>query len=382
MVRKNSRVVAMLGLPICNVSMQQAIASIDGRIQSGCCYQIATANLDFVRNARKDPELHKVICDCAMVLPDGYPLVLVSKLLGRPLKGRLTGADLTPELAKLSAAKGYRIFLLGSSDENALKAIEILQEQYPGAQFVGHYSPAAAPLDKMDNEEIVRRVHVARPDILLVAFGNPKQELWIHRNRERLKVPVSIGIGGTLDMIAGTTRRAPIFMQQLGMEWMWRMLQEPKRLAPRYFHDMVALARYLPVEMLASWAQSRRQSSGSLRIDQRDGHCVIAVHNALTGELCGRLRDLVSDAIAANQDVTIDLFGATRIGADGVGTLLDVRRSLMSHDLKLYLLGGNEAIQRLLNAGSLGFIFPNETIVARTRLRIPLLAASLRSTRV
>jgi N-acetylglucosaminyldiphosphoundecaprenol N-acetyl-beta-D-mannosaminyltransferase len=382
MVRKNSRVVAILGLPICNVSMKQAIASIDGRIRSGCCYQIATANLDFVRNARRDPELHKVICDCAMVLPDGYPLVLVSRLLGRPLQGRLTGADLTPELAKLSAAKGYRIFLLGSSEENARKATEILLEQHPGAQFVGQYSPPPAPLAEMDNEEIVRRVHEARPDILLVAFGNPKQELWIHRNRERLQVPVSIGIGGTLEMIAGAKRRAPVLMRQLGMEWVWRMLQEPKRLAPRYFHDLVALARYLPVEMFASWAQSSRRSSGSLRIGQHEGHCVIAVQNALTDELCGRLRDLVSDAIAANQDVTIDLSGATRIGADGVGTLLDIRRSLMSHDLKLYLLGGNDSIQRLLNAGSLGFMFPNDTIVARTRFRLPLMAAALRAPRV
>ena len=199
----------MLGLPICNVSMKQAIASIDGRIRSGCCYQIATANLDFVRNARKNPELHKAICDCAMVLPDGYPLVLVAKLLGRPLQGRITGADLTPELARLSAEKGYRIFLLGSSNENARKAIQVLRERYPGAQFVGHYSPAAMPLDEMDNDEIVRRVHEARPDILLVAFGNPKQELWIHRNRERLQVPVSMGIGGTLDLIAGAKRRAP-----------------------------------------------------------------------------------------------------------------------------------------------------------------------------
>ena len=382
MVRKNSRVVAMLGLPICNVSMKQAIASIDGRIRSGCCYQIATANLDFVRNARKNPELHKAICDCAMVLPDGYPLVLVAKLLGRPLQGRITGADLTPELARLSAEKGYRIFLLGSSNENARKAIQVLGERYPGAQFVGHYSPAAMPLDEMDNDEIVRRVHEARPDILLVAFGNPKQELWIHRNRERLQVPVSMGIGGTLDLIAGAKRRAPLLVQRLGMEWAWRMMQEPKRLAPRYFNDLVALVRYLPLEVCASWMQSNRRSSGSLRVTQREGHCVVAVQNALTGELCGRLRDLVTEAIAANQDVTVDLFGATRIGADGVGTLLEIRRSLMSHELKLYLLGGNESIQRLLDAGSLRFMFPNETVVARTRIRVPLMAASLRSTRI
>ncbi len=354
----------MLGLPICNVSMQQAVKSIDGRIRSGGCYQIATANLDFVRHARESPELHRVICECAMVLPDGYPLVLVSRLLGRPLQERLTGADLTPELAKLSAEKGYRIFLLGSTNQNAEMSIEILQARYPGAQFVGYYAPAPAPLGEMDDEEILRRIHAARPDILLVAFGNPKQELWIYRNRERLEVPISIGVGGTLDLIAGSKRRAPVFLQNHGLEWVWRMALEPRRLGPRYWKDFVALARSLPGEMLASWRQSNRRGAGALRIDQQEGHTVITVQDALTGDLCPQLRDLVSRAVAAAQDVTVDLTQATQVGADGVGCLLDIRRTLLAHDLRLYLLGANDGIRRVLQAGSLQSLFHHEPVPA------------------
>ena len=360
MVRKNARVVALLGLPICNVSKAQTVASIDGRIRSGGRYQIATANLDFVRNARKDPELHRVICECAMVLPDGYPLVWVSKMLGRPLKARLTGADLTPELAKLSAAKGYGIFLLGSSDENARKTAAILTEQYPGANFVGHYSPPVVPLEQMDDDEILRRVHEAKPDILLVAFGNPKQELWVYRNRHRLHVPISIGVGGTLDLIAGQKRRAPLWLQSIGGEWIWRMYLEPGRLGPRYFNDFIALLRYLPGELLAARQQGKREVGGGFRIDAQQGHRVLHVHNALTGDLCPSLRDAVRTAISNDCDVTIDLSAATQVGADGVGCLLDIRRSLLANGKKLYLLEAPEAIQRVLTNAALRPLFATE----------------------
>lgn len=360
MVRKNARVVALLGLPICNVSKAQTVASIDGRIRSGGRYQIATANLDFVRNARRDPELHRVICECAMVLPDGYPLVLVSRLLGRPLQARLTGADLTPELAKLSAEKGYGIFLLGSSDKNASKTAEILEAQYPGARFVGHYSPATVPLEQMDDDEILRRIHAAKPDILLVAFGNPKQELWVYRNRHRLDVPISIGVGGTLDLIAGQKRRAPLWLQSIGGEWIWRMWLEPGRLGPRYFNDFFALVRYLPGELLVLLRQGRGLAAGGLSVDRQQGHCVIHVHHALTGDLCPTLRDHVRNAIAEDCDVTVDLTAATQMGPDGVGCLLDIRRSLLAKGKKLYLPAVPEGLQRVLDNGALRPLFAME----------------------
>ncbi len=357
MAQGNARVVALLGLPICNVSTSQTVASIDGRIQSGGRYQIATANLDFVRHARKDPELHRIICECAMVLPDGFPLVLVSRLLGRPLQQRLTGADLTPELARLSAEKGYGIFLLGSSDANARKSIEILQKTYPGARFVGQYSPQVVSLQQMDDDEILRRIHAAKPHILLVAFGNPKQELWIYRNRHRLQVPVSIGVGGTLDLIAGEKRRAPLWIQALGGEWLWRMLLEPGRLGPRYFSDFVALLRYLPGELLASHSQGRQQAAGGLSVDAQQGHRFIHVKDALTGHLCPTLRNAVRAAIDDGCDVTVDLAAATQVGADGVGCLLDIRRSLLANGKKLYLMSASDSIQRVLNNAGLEPLF-------------------------
>src|ERR1700678_970081 len=164
MSSKSVSTVALFGLPISNVSMAEAVERIANGIEEGTTQQIATANLDFARNARKNSFLQQVICDCSLVLPDGAPMLWASWLLGRPLKQRVTGVDLIPELAKLSAQRGYRIFLLGSKDANAQKAVDILQEQYPGALFVGRYSPEEKPLKQMDAYEILSRIHAARPD--------------------------------------------------------------------------------------------------------------------------------------------------------------------------------------------------------------------------
>ena len=353
MVLRKSRVVAIFGLPISNVNMDRAVATIDSRILSGGHYQIATANLDFVRNARKDPALHRVICDCSMVLPDGFPLLMAARFLGRPLMERVTGVDLTPELAKLSAAKGYGIFLLGSTDENAQAAMRAMSESYPGVKFVGQYAPPPAALGEMDDDEIVRRIHEAKPEILLVAFGNPKQEFWIHKNLERLQVPVAIGIGGTLEMIAGAKKRAPRVLQALHMEWAFRLLLEPLRLLPRYAKDLWALAKYFPGEIVANRLQWRQAQGGAIHVDMQPNHRVATIRGAFTGHLCGMVRDMTTEAVRHGCDVTLDLAEVTSVEADGLGCLLDLRRGLEGSNQNLYIVGVSNTVLRVVDAASL-----------------------------
>ncbi len=338
MARSSSRVVALFGLPISNVDMRTAVASIHSRIQSGRTYQIATANLDFVRNARRDAALHRVICDCAMVLADGFPLLWAARLLRRPLKERVTGVDLTPELARLSAEHGYGIYLLGSTDSNAQGAMKVLREHHPGVNFVGQYAPPSVMLDDLSNEQIIQRIRDAKPHILLVAFGNPKQEFWIHRFREQLEVPVCIGIGGTLEI-----------------------LQEPARLLPRYAKDMWALVRHFPSEVLATRLQLSRSQSGKLEVEHLTGHHVIGLSGTISGSLCSEVRDAVTAAIAQRSDVTLDLSEATRIEPDGLGCLLDMRRAMQSNGLQFYVIGGSDSIRRVVHAGALTSLLPMAT---------------------
>src|ERR1700753_2819349 len=136
--------------------------------------------------------------------------------MGASLKERVPGVDLIPHLAELASNRSYGIYLLGASEKSSRRASEVLQERYPNLRIVGRYSPPVASLSEMDHEEILSRIEFARPEILLVAMGHPKQERWLAMHRHRLKVPLCIGVGASLDFLAGEAQRAPVWMQTTG----------------------------------------------------------------------------------------------------------------------------------------------------------------------
>ncbi|MBP1466134.1 WecB/TagA/CpsF family glycosyltransferase [Candidatus Chloroploca sp. M-50] len=234
------KLLIVLGVPIDNLTMEEALVRCDEFIAQGRAtgrtHQIATVNADFVVNSLQDPELRRILQEADMATADGMPLVWASRLLGGPLPGRVTGADMVPALAHRAAHKGYSVFLLGAGPGIADRAADILQQRNPGLKVAGVLSPPPASVLDMD-QSIVDAIKAARPDILLVAFGNPKQEKWIRMHAPTLHVPICIGVGGTLDMIVGVTRRAPVWMQRAGLEWVYRLAQEPQRLLKRYLHD-------------------------------------------------------------------------------------------------------------------------------------------------
>lgn len=234
------KLLVILGVPVDNLSMDEAMARCDAFIvegrATGRTAQITTVNADFVVNSLHDPELRRILQEADMSTADGMPLVWASRLLGGPLPGRVTGADMVPALATRAAAKGYSMFFFGARPGIAAKAADLLQQRNPGLKVVGVYSPPPASVLDMDRTA-VELIKAAQPDILLVALGNPKQEKWIRMHAPELRVPIAIGIGGTLDMIVGVTKRAPAWMQKTGLEWIYRMAQEPRRLVKRYLHD-------------------------------------------------------------------------------------------------------------------------------------------------
>jgi N-acetylglucosaminyldiphosphoundecaprenol N-acetyl-beta-D-mannosaminyltransferase len=177
------------------------------------------------------------------VLADGAPVVWLSKLSPEGvLKERVAGSDLFWELAKLSADSGVRLFYLGGADGAAERAAEIVRERHPGVQVCGTYCPPFQEFGtEAEQERIRREVRAAKPDILLVGLGAPKQEKWIMANKHRIGVPVSIGVGASFEMAAGMVQRAPVWMQKVGLEWGYRLLQEPSRLWRRYIMNDVPL---------------------------------------------------------------------------------------------------------------------------------------------
>ena len=349
--------VAVMGLPLANVTASEAIEQIEKLILSGGTHQVATANLDFWLNSLRDVNLHRILAGCSLVLPDGMPLVWLSRLFGNPLKERVSGADLVPQLAELSARKGYRIFLLGGREGVAARAAKKLEEMYPGVQIVGHYAPPLMDLERMDHGDTLERIHEAKPDILLVAFGNPKQEKWIRMHSKRSEVPVSIGIGGSMDMLIGDVQRAPRWMQRNGLEWLGRCLQEPGRLFPRYARNFKAMATRLPMALAASLLQRPYQGPSSVQRTSESG----IVHLSLCGNLnratATALDRAVEGCIAGGQLLVVHLREVKYASPEGVGTLLEARQRLMATGLSLTLASVPVRLKILFTAWCLEPLF-------------------------
>jgi N-acetylglucosaminyldiphosphoundecaprenol N-acetyl-beta-D-mannosaminyltransferase len=243
--------IAILGVPLDAVTSSEALSLIEQMIRSRRPHYLVTANIDFLVQATRDVELRRILFDAHLVLCDGTPLVWASRLLGNALPERVAGADLVPVLMRRSAQKGYRVFLLGADPTSLQNAVAKLQSQCAEFPIAGYYSPPFNRLLEMDHDEIKRRILAAKPDLLLVAFGCPKQEKWISMHYRELQVPVIVGVGGSIDFLAGQFRRAPVWMQRAGAEWLFRLVQEPRRLFGRYARDVWVFSRFF----LAQWWQ-------------------------------------------------------------------------------------------------------------------------------
>lgn len=235
-----------------NVTMQETVALILLIVQKGNSAQhICTGNLDHLFQLQSDAEFRRAYESAALVLPDGMPIVWMSHLSRqkeqKPLRERVAGSDLFWELVQASEVYGLRLFFLGGAPGSAEKARAVAQERFPGCHICGVYCPPQETFNTAQEQaHIESLVREAAPDVLLVGLGAPKQEKWIHANKARLGVPVSVGVGGTFEMAAGVVRRAPRWMQSSGTEWMYRLVQDPSRLWRRYLcNDLPFLMRLL-----------------------------------------------------------------------------------------------------------------------------------------
>jgi exopolysaccharide biosynthesis WecB/TagA/CpsF family protein/anti-anti-sigma factor len=230
--------IAILGVAFDNVTTGEAVAAIEHMVASRRPHYLVTANVDFLVQAQNDVELRRILTEAHLVLCDGTPLVWASRLLGNRLPERVAGSDLVPVLLKVAAEKQYRVFLLGATPDSVEEAASCLRRKHPSLLLAGYYSPPFSKLLAMDHEEIKRRVREARPDLLFVAFGCPKAEKWMAMHYRDLGVPVVAGVGATIDFLAGRVKRAPRWMQHAGMEWIFRLACEPRRLFRRYMKDL------------------------------------------------------------------------------------------------------------------------------------------------
>jgi N-acetylglucosaminyldiphosphoundecaprenol N-acetyl-beta-D-mannosaminyltransferase len=234
----------VLGIPIHDCTYAETLDLIGGWVAAGQPHQVATVNPEFVMAARRDPEFRAVLEQASLCLPDGVGITLAARYQGRPLQGRVSGVDLVLRLAARAARDGWRIFLLGAAPGVAERTAEILTGQNPGLTVCGTYAGSPAPGEE---EEISGMVQQSRADVLLVAYGAPAQDLWLNRNLARCGAAAGIGVGGSFDYITGVTRRAPLWIRRLGLEWLQRLIRQPHRwrrqLALPHFALLVLLRR-------------------------------------------------------------------------------------------------------------------------------------------
>lgn len=249
--------VELFGIQFNNFDFEDFAGYLRQTIQDGDPKYVMTCNVDHLINVNKDDHFRHIYQEADAVLADGMPIVWASRLIGRPLKQKVSGSDLLPELGYEMERRRYRLFFLGAAEGVAEAAKCNLLEQFPALHIVGCYSPSYGfENNEEENRRIVALLKEAKPDIVLVGVGSPKQEKWIYRYYREYQAPVSIGIGATFDFLAGRVRRAPRWMQRTGTEWIWRLMQEPGRLWKRYLIEDVKFLRLL----IREWKNKRGNS--------------------------------------------------------------------------------------------------------------------------
>ncbi len=241
--------VTLFGVPIDNLTLAETVDHIEEMIRQGreaaqaTTRQHVVVNVDKIVKLQRDPELREAILGCDLINADGQPVVWASRLLGRPLKERVTGVDLFGALIERCAARGFRPYLLGARQEVVEKVAAILQPKVQLAGWRNGY------WNGDEEAGVVGQIRQARPDILFVAMSSPKKELFLKRWKHELRVPFVMGVGGTFDVVAGVVGRAPRWMQRCGLEWLYRLAQEPRRMWRRYLVEDMAFFWLLAKEV-------------------------------------------------------------------------------------------------------------------------------------
>ncbi|MDZ5254362.1 WecB/TagA/CpsF family glycosyltransferase [Clostridium sp. LIBA-8841] len=227
-----------LNIEVDNLTMDEALDRAEKLILNKKPSYVVTPNVDHIVKLETDKDFQDVYRNADLILTDGMPLIWISKIKGNPIKEKISGSDFFPKLCERAAEKEYSLFLLGAAEGVAAKAAENLKEKYKGLNIVGTYSPSYGFEEKEDEiKKIIKVINNVRPDILAVGLGAPKQEKFLYKYRNQLNVPISLAIGASIDFEAGNVKRAPKIMQNMGLEWFYRLCKEPKRMFKRYIID-------------------------------------------------------------------------------------------------------------------------------------------------
>jgi len=290
------------------------------------------------------------------------PIVWLSRLLGIPVKTRVAGADLFDVLSSVRSDEPLKVFLFGGAEGVAAKAAEKLNAQQGGVICTGSYFPGFGTVEEMSTDPIIDEINASNADILAIALGAAKAHAWLQRNRERLKIPIRAHFGATINFQAGTVRRAPLFMRDWGLEWLWRIKEEPW-LWRRYLADggvfmQLVLTRIVPLVFLTQWYRLKWRRAADIRIERSEGRhmVVLAISGVANARTLARAAPHFKTAATAAKDVIINFAGTRQIDARFIGCLLVLDKQLKEKQRSMKLIEVPRTIERMFRLNGFSFL--------------------------
>ena len=353
---------ASWAVPIDVTTMRSVVHHIEMAAASATPLLISTTNVNFLASSRRNSEFRDSLLSSDICTPDGMPIVWLSRLLGIPVRERVAGSDLFDLLKFTRTSDPLKVFLFGGAKGVAAKAAETLNAQNSGMVCTGSLYPGYGSVEEMSADPIIDAINASNADILAIALGADKANLWLQRNHHRLKIPIRAQLGATLNFQAGTTKRAPVWMQKSGLEWLWRIKEEPW-LWRRYMADGVVLAQLMlthviPLLIVQQWHRLRWGQVDDIKIDRSEGQNSVSlvISGAATSQNLPKLVSYLQDAASAKKKVVINLAGTRRIDAHFIGSLLVLHKRLKKQQLRMQLTAVPRSVKLLFRLNGFTFL--------------------------
>jgi N-acetylglucosaminyldiphosphoundecaprenol N-acetyl-beta-D-mannosaminyltransferase len=360
-------VYCILGIPVDAIEMPAVLRGIKTAAVSRAPFLISTPNLNFLVNSQSDSVFRESLLLSDLCPADGMSIVWIARLIGVPIKHRIAGSDFFDKLgANYDSAKPLKIFLFGGAEGVAVTAARALNARSVGLSCVGVFCPGFGSIEEMSRQETVDCINSSNADFLAVSLGAKKGQSWLLRNHHRLLIPIRVHLGASINFQAGTLKRAPYVMREFGLEWLWRIKEEPY-LWRRYWNDgrvllRLLLTHVLPLAIWTWWLRLKRKHHGQdLIITQALSHesLTVSLSGSATYQHIDRIIAAFEDAIAIKKPIVIDFSNTHVVDARFLGLLLMLRKRVKGIGATLVFLGMSPGLKRVFRFSGLGFLlFP------------------------
>jgi len=354
----------LLGLPFDAIDMQEVVESVHQSVAEKSPCFISTPNLNFLVTSHSDPDFRRSVINSELSIADGMPLIWVARLLGIPFPGRVTGSGLIEMLRKRGSnpKKVVSVFFFGGEEDVAEQACQVISEEQGGLTCAGFYSPGFGSISDMSDPAIIETINASDADIIIVSLGAKKGQAWIEQNREKLSTPVISHLGAVVNFVAGNVRRAPVWMQKTGLEWVWRIFQEPK-LWRRYFTDGASFL-FLFMECVLPYAYWRFTNKDKLSTAQpvsydvkpTDDIIIISIHGNCVAQSIAPLREIFRLESEKSLSIRLDLSNVDIIDGAFLGLSLVLSKQLNRNGFHLQFSGINIVVRRIFRWNRVGYL--------------------------